>query len=407
MSAKLKKMPQKISSPKPPQKIGSMFEGIWEVINTIGSYVILAIANVVMRIVDFGLEMLKRFNGRFVMFSKASQSRLGSYFSKNSKSRVGMMVIYAGLSRNPEDILGIVLMYSIMISAATTFLAVATGPEPFFGLPPRVIILIAMIAPFVATWAFFYVIFLVLIDRRTACVEKVLPDVLTMISQNMIAGMTVYNSLWIAARPEFGPLAMEIQTVARETLGGEAFEKSLLNMSERISSYKLSRSVKLMIQGMRSGGELPTVLQEIANDIRAEQNLFKRMSAQTTSQAMFILFALLIGAPLLFSSSLQFVTIFNAIYEKVGFNDNTNSMPQQTGMISLHKLPISANFFFQYAVITLGVSGLFGALLIGLIKNGKLSYGVPLMPVVAVLSIVIFWVMTIALGSFFRGMMTM
>jgi pilus assembly protein TadC len=200
---------------------------------------------------------------------------------------------------------------------------------------------------------------------------------------------------------------MEIQTVARETLGGEAFEKSLLNMSERISSYKLSRSVKLMIQGMRSGGELPTVLQEIANDIRSEQNLFKRMSAQTTSQAMFILFALLIGAPLLFSSSLQFVTIFNAIYEKVGFNDNTNSMPQQTGMISLHKLPISANFFFQYAVITLGVSGLFGALLIGLIKNGKLSSGVPLMPVVAVLSIFIFWLMTILLGSFFRGMMTM
>ena len=384
-----------------------MLEGIWEVINTIGSYIILAIANIVMRIVDFGLEFLKKFNGRFVMFSKASQSRLGSYFSKNSKSRVGMMVIYAGLSRNPEDILGIVLMYSIMISAATTFLAVATGPIPIFGLPPRVIILLAMIAPFAATWAFFYVIFLVLIDKRTSCVEKVLPDVLTMISQNMIAGMTVYNSLWIAARPEFGPLAMEIQTVARETLGGEAFEKSLLNMSERISSYKLSRSVKLMIQGMRSGGELPTVLQEIANDIRSEQNLFKRMSAQTTSQAMFILFALLIGAPLLFSSSLQFVTIFNAIYEKVGFNDNTNSMPQQTGMISLHKLPISANFFFQYAVITLGVSGLFGALLIGLIKNGKLSSGVPLMPVVAVLSIFIFWLMTILLGSFFRGMMTM
>jgi len=406
MSVKLK-MPQKITPPRPPQAIKSMFSGFWDVISTVGSYIILAIANIVMRVVDFMLEILKRFNGRFVMFSKASQSRLGSYFSKNSKSRVGMMVIYAGLSRNPEDILGIVLMYSIMLSAATTFLAVATGPEPYFGMPPRLIIVLAMVAPFAATWAFFYVIFLVLIDRRTACVEKVLPDVLTMISQNMIAGMTVYNSLWIAARPEFGPLALEIQTVARETLGGESFEKSLMNMSERINSYKLSRSVKLMIQGMRSGGELPTVLQEIANDIRAEQNLFKRMSAQTTSQAMFILFAILIGAPLLFSSSLQFVTIFNAIYEKVGLGDSSSSMPQQSGMISLQKLPITANFFFQYAVITLAVSGLFGALLIGLIKNGKLSSGVPLMPVVAVLAVIIFWVMTIGLGSFFKGMMTM
>lgn len=396
-----------IAAPKPQQKVKSFFGGIWDVVSTLGSYIILAIANVVMRLVDFLLDILKKFNLRFVRFSKASQTRLGQRFSKNSKSRVGMMVIYAGLSRNPEDILGIVLMYSIMLSIATTFLAVATGPEPYFGLPPRLLILLALVGPFVATWAFFYVIFLVLIDRRTSSVEKVLPDVLTMISQNMIAGMTVYNSLWIAARPEFGPLALEIQAVARETLGGESFERSLMNMSERIKSYKLSRSVKLMIQGMRSGGELPTVLQEIANDIRAEQNLYKRMSAQTTSQAMFILFALLIGAPLLFSSSLQFVTIFNKIYEKVGFNDDLSAMPQQTGMIALQKLPISANFFFQYAIITLFVLSMFGSLLIGLIKTGKLSSGVPLMPVIAPLSVIIFYLMTVALSSFFKGMMTM
>jgi formate hydrogenlyase subunit 4 len=76
-------------------------------------------------------------------------------------------------------------------------------------------------------------------------------------------------------------------------------------------------------------------------------------------------------------------------------------------MISLQKLPISSTFFFQYAVITLFVLGIFGALLIGLIKNGKLSSGVPLVPVIALLSVLIFWLMTIALGSFFKGMMTM
>ena len=401
-------MPQNIKTPEPPQSAKNLFEGIWDVVSTILSYIILAIANIVMKLVDFMLEIMKRFNLRFVRFSKASQSRLGASFSKNSKNRVSMMVIYAGLSRNPEEILGIVLMYSIMLSAAITFLAVATGPESYFGLPPRVILLLAMISPFAITWIFVYLVFIVLIERRTTSVEKVLPDVLTMISQNMIAGMTVYNSLWIAARPEFGPLALEIQSVARETLGGESFEKSLLNMSERINSYKLSRSVKLMIQGMRSGGELPTVLQEIANDIRAEQNLFKRMSAQTTSQAMFIIFALLIGAPLLFASSLQFVTIFNKIYEKVGYGSSgASSMPMQTGMIALQKLPITTSFFLQYAVIVLLVLGLFGALLIGLIKTGKLSSGVPLMPILVILSILIFLTINALLGSFFKGMMTM
>lgn len=379
-----------------------------ELISTVVSYIILAMANIVMRLVDYAVGFMGGINQRFVRFTKASQSRLGSYFSAKSKNSVSMMVIYAGLTRNPEEILGLVLMYSIMLSVAVTFLAVASGPESYFGLPPRAIILIAMLGPFIATWVFFYLLFIVMIERRTSSVEKVLPDVLTMISQNMIAGMTVYNSLWIAARPEFGPLALEIQSVARETLGGESFEKSLMNMSSRIKSYKLSRSVKLMIQGMRSGGELPTVLQEIANDIRTEQNLLKRMSAQTTSQAMFIIFALLIGAPLLFSSSLQFVSIFNKIYEKVGYgNTGANEMPRQTGMIALQKLPITADFFFQYAIIILAVLGLFGALLIGLIKTGKLSTGVPLMPLLVIISIIIFWGMNTLLGSFFKGMMTM
>ena len=160
-----------------------------------------------------------------------------------------------------------------------------------------------------------------------------------------------------------------------------------------------------MIQGMRSGGELPTVLQEIANDIRAEQNLFRRMSSETTSQAMFILFALLVGAPLLFSASNQFIVIFSDIYHKIGLDKDLSSMPTTGSMISIKKLPITSEFFMFYAGTTLAVSSMFGALLIGLIRTGKLSAGIPLVPVVAVCSVLIFLVLQNVLGSFFKGMM--
>jgi Flp pilus assembly protein TadB len=298
------------TSPAPSAARGGIRKLREAIINVL-TYVILAIANVVMKIVELVFNIIRRINSRFVKFTKSLQNRLGARFSVSSKNKVGMMVVYAGLTRNPEEILGIVLIYSIMLSAATTFIVLGVGESQFttFAIPWALIIIAAIILPFIAIWMLFYIIFLVLIDRRTNSVEKVLPDVLTMISQNMIAGMTVYNSLWVAARPEFGPLAFEIQSVARDTLGGESFEKSLMGMSSRIKSYKLARAVKLMIQGMRSGGELPTVLQEIANDIRAEQNLFRRMSSETTSQAMFIIFALLIGAPLLYAASNQFIVI--------------------------------------------------------------------------------------------------
>jgi len=378
--------------------ISNLVGMIVDTLVSIISSVVLAIADLVMIILNFIILIAKRLTFRFVRFAKSLHARLGSYFPRGSKSRMSRMIIYTGLTRNPEEILGVGLIYSIMLSVMTTLVAIALNLS-------LLMIILAAIIPFSLVWILLYLFFFLLIDRRTSSVEKVLPDVLTMISQNMIAGMTTYNALWVAARPEFGPLAVEIQTVARETLSGESFENALISMSDRIKSYKLSRSVKLMVQGMRSGGELPTVLQEIANDIRTEQNLFRRMRSETTSQTMFILFALLIGAPLLFAASLQFVTIFSTIFSETGISTAPSALTQHTGIISIQELPISPDFFWKYAVITLGISGLFGALLIGLIRTGKLSAGVPLIIILIPLAIIIFVVLEKLLGSFFVGMM--
>lgn len=369
------------------------------------SFVFLGIAKIVIRFLEIVFDVLWKINNRFVKFSEGFRMRLGKKFSKKHKNAVGMMVVYAGLTRNPEEILGIVLIYSIMVSFLCGFVTyVYLNGKMFMGFSFLLVVALSMVASFILLWVLFYMVFIVLIDRRTSSIERVLPDVLTIISQNMIAGMTLYNSLWTAARPEFGPLALELQSVAKETLGGESFEKSLTAMSNRIKSYKLSRSVKLMIQGMKSGGELPAVLQEIASDIRTEQALYKKMSSQTTSQVLFIVFALLVGAPLLFAASMQFVGIFNNIYEKIGFDNSKTAAPMQNGMIKLSKLPIGEDFFFNYAIITLAVMGILGSLIIGVIKTGKVSSGIPIIPILPTLSILIFYGLVTVLSSFFRGM---
>jgi hypothetical protein len=74
-------------------------------------------------------------------------------------------------------------------------------------------------------------------------------------------------------------------------------------------------------------------------------------------------------------------------------------------MVSISKLPITSEFFMLYAVITLTVSSMFGALLIGLIRTGKLSSGIPLVPILALFSVLIFLGLQTGLNSFFSGMM--
>ncbi|RLC40840.1 MAG: hypothetical protein DRH44_08090 [Candidatus Coatesbacteria bacterium] len=340
--------------------------------------------------------VLKPFLEFFSKFVKSVHHRLGSLFPFHIRDKLEEEFLYSGLTRNPEETLGMTLMYSVLVPITVGLIT--------FALTSEEILSIGMgIASFILVWIIMYMLLRLLVDRRTENVERVLPDLLSMIAQNMSAGMTPYNALWVAARPEFGPLALEIQKVARDTLTGMPLDTALINMSKRIKSEKLQRTVKLMIQGMRSGGELPTVLQEIARDIRTEQNLVKRMESETTGQVMFILFSLIVGAPLLFAASSQFISMFSKVFSVI----DLSKLPQeaQMGMVKIQPLSITEDDFVLYSLIVLSVSSFLGSLLIGLMRSGKMTFGIPIIPIAMGLSIGVFFVLRYILSLFFGSMM--
>jgi len=340
--------------------------------------------------------VLKPFLEFFSKFVKSVHHRLGSLFPFHIRDKLEEEFLYSGLTRNPEETLGMTLMYSVLVPITVGLIT--------FALTSEEILSIGMgIASFILVWIIMYMLLRLLVDRRTENVERVLPDLLSMIAQNMSAGMTPYNALWVAARPEFGPLALEIQKVARDTLTGMPLDTALINMSKRIKSEKLQRTVKLMIQGMRSGGELPTVLQEIARDIRTEQNLVKRMESETTGQVMFILFSLIVGAPLLFAASSQFISMFSKVFSVI----DLSKLPQeaQMGMVKIQPLSITEDDFVLYSLIVLSVSSFLGSLLIGLMRSGKMTFGIPIIPIAMGLSIGVFFALRYILSLFFGSMM--
>ena len=392
-------MAEKPEKPKPKGIGGIIAHLILDIIIgniiTAISHIFIAIGNIAIRIVTLIVSVLRPIARFFTKFVTSLHERLGSYFPTDVRGKLEQNIIYAGVPRNPEETLGTTLMYSIILPILTAAIAFTLGAS-------LTIIIITLFVSFFIVWTMMYVLIMLLIERKTESIEKVLPDVLSMISQNMIAGMTPYNALWTAARPEFGPLAIEIQKVARDTLAGVSLEEALLDMVFRVKSTKLDRAVKLMIQGMKSGGELPTVLQEIAMDIRIEQNLMNTMRAETAAQAMFIVFAILIGAPLLFASSIQFISIFSKIYGRI--DSNILSQQAQSGMMTIQGLSITPDFYFMYAVITLAISAFFASLLVGLIRTGKISSGLSSIPILITIAVGIFLGLNYGLGSFFQGM---
>ena len=322
------------------------------------------------------------------------------FVSPERRNKLDRMLLYSGVDMESDEVISLTLVYSILFSVITGLAAIALRANVG-------IILLVLLITFIMIWAMLFMVLNLLVYRRTESIENMLPDVLDMIAQNMITGMTAYNSLLFAARPEFGPLAHEIESAAKSTLTGTALEEALSAMTDRVDSEKLERSINLIIQGMRSGGELPSVLQGVARDMRAERNLKKQMAAETSGYAMFILFTILIGAPLLFAISLQFITVFTTLFEETGLNDlvdSDKSFAAQSSIMSISKLAVSPSFFLKYAIATLFVISLFGAFIIGLIKTGKPISGIQNIPVLVIVTISLFFFFNYILRSLFSNL---
>ena len=97
------------------------------------------------------------------------------------------------------------------------------------------------------------------------------------------------------------------------------------------------------------------------------------------------------------------MSIFSSIYAKVNSGGLTQSA--QSGMMALRPLSVEPSFFYWYAITVLVVCSAFGSFIVGLIRTGKLSSGITLVPALVAGSIIIFLALNEGFGSFFGGML--
>jgi len=133
--------------------------------------------------------------------------------------------------------------------------------------------------------------------------ENVLPDALLLVSANLKSGLSIEKAFLLSARDEFGPLAEELRQSAMEMFGGKPVDDALLEMEDRIKSELFKETLKLLVDGIESGGNTAELLESSADDIRASLELQEEISSNIRMYTIFILMAAMIGAPLFCSQS--------------------------------------------------------------------------------------------------------
>lgn len=245
-----------------------------------------------------------------------------------------------------------------------------------------------------------YVILVLSADSRGAYIDSMLPDFLRLMAANMKTGIDPAKAIFVSIRPEFGPLAYEMNIVGKEVLSGKTLPQALMNLKKRVKSKNLETTVDLIIVGIKAGKGLPDSLNKLAEILKERELLRKEVKANVLMYIYLIIFGICIGGPLLFSVS---TFLYQTLYT-VASIINTRFVNVETIPSSYNvNMSIRPEFMFNFSLISIIVSAIVGSLIIGLILNGKERTGVKYILPFTLLAVFFFFVVRYTLNILFGG----
>ena len=239
-------------------------------------------------------------------------------------------------------------------------------------------------------FAFFlpYIIITLIAEKRKNEIEQILPDALMLMSANIKSGLTVDKAFLLSAREEFGPLAQQIREVAMEIFSGKPINVALEGMKKRTNSEILAEIITLLIDGIKSGGELSKLLESSARDIRKTMLLRKEIAANVRMYILFIIMASLLGSPLLFAISTYLTSTTAQTWGSMNVDFSTVAT---YGFLSFQKPSFNPHFFKIFSILAIIITNFSAAFIISEIKYGTIKRGFKSAPIYILISLLVFF----------------
>ena len=241
----------------------------------------------------------------------------------------------------------------------------------------------------------------IIIYNRTKKIEDVLEDFLSFVSENLKGGMSLDKALWEAVKPEFGVLSKEIQITSKKVATGEDVEDALREFTQKYNSPMTRRSFDLIIEGVKSGGEIATLIDKVVDNIRETKLLNADMVATNTTYVIFISFIVVIIAPALFALSNQFLVILQTLSGKIGFGLAKSAV---TLPINIQNLTITLDEFVLFSRIAVCVVAFCSSMIVSEITRGDIKGGLKYIPIYMIAALFSYSFFSITLKSLFGGL---
>jgi Flp pilus assembly protein TadB len=303
-------------------------------------------------------------------------------------------IAYAQISiDNPVMMIREIMFISLIVAAIAAFITYKLV-MPY--VPAKILILL-VIGEWFGLWLaipmLFSSILAFLADNIADKIDKVLPDALLLMAANLKSGVIPEQAFLATVRPQFGPLNPLLRYAAIQVESGRTFEQALLEMGTLSSSQSLNQATRIIAEGVRSGAELSRILESLANDLLANENLRAQMKAEIKSYQLFIILTSLIAAPLLYGVASFLLQVMAAIASKA---PTTTNMPMNANLGILSNfhfggIYIPSNLLVLTYVINLLVLAVSTALINAELMEGRIRNGLKYIPLYISIVLAIFF----------------
>jgi flagellar protein FlaJ len=171
-------------------------------------------------------------------------------------------------------------------------------------------------------------------------VDEHLPDLFRSIVQAQETGMTLPQAIEEASKRNYGPLTQELKKMTAQISWGMSFEESLLSLGKRVNTVLVQRTVPMIIEASRSGGEVEKVFDPLGKFVQMTLLLDKERRTQTRPYIAIIYVAFFV---FLFTIILLFRSFF-AGAEGLSILANAVMSPSEIERIFFHMTIIQAFF---------------------------------------------------------------
>ncbi|HIH18770.1 TPA: hypothetical protein HA225_02215 [Candidatus Micrarchaeota archaeon] len=289
----------------------------------------------------------------------------------------------------------------LLIVSAVSFLAVAAllYQAPLFAL-------LGGLAVFGAIHILVYTYLILGANSRASKVEEVLPDFLSLVASNIRSGLTPDKALIVSAREEFGPLTAAINKAGKHSITGMPLEQVIMGIGEHIRSNVLEKTIRLIVEGLHSGGDMADLLEKTALDIRKFRSVRREINSIILNYVLFIVAAITFGAPLLYGVSTFLVDIMLLIKGKIGVGAQGASALAGSVGIFKGKLALTPEGVTLFASSAIIITVFFGCMAVGVMSSGRRVEGLKYFPMLALIALGILFGIRFALSAILGGMLS-